>query len=500
MGLRGSLKTNLAASWLAHGVGLFVGIFLMPYVLHILGDTQYGVWIFINSVAGYSGLLYFGFGQTSCRYVADAHARNDATKLNKVVNVVLATYLVMGAVAMLAACILAWIAPYAYDWGNISALEVRLVILMLGLSVAMALAGSVFGGVLMGIQRFDIDRGINVAGALARLGLTVAFLRTEWGLLTLSLIFLAVTVAENLCYMAGAFHIVETLSIGPSHVDRETVRECFSFNTFAFIDVIAYEMIEFSDTVIIGVILGAKATVPYYIALRLSKFVGKPIRQIGQVFMPRAGALHANAESEVLQRLVFKGVGLSFVLTTGIFIGAGFFGDRLIETWVGDGYRDSVLLLMVLLGTQIVAAPLELIRYVLFGMGQVRLPALIYLAEGIANIVLSLLLIGPMGLMGVALGTAIPIVVIELGLLLPYAVRSLHLDLGKLVRDSLGPQVLPLALILVYSFAINLALPDATGWPAMLAIAGGGGVMLLIGRWTNDRILDLLPERAVTQA
>ena len=56
MGFRKRVTINLLATWGDHVIGLAVGLILMPLVLGVLGDAQYGMWIFINSIAGYSGL------------------------------------------------------------------------------------------------------------------------------------------------------------------------------------------------------------------------------------------------------------------------------------------------------------------------------------------------------------------------------------------------------------------------------------------------------------
>ena len=478
---RTSLKFNLASSWLAHAVGLGVGFFLMPYVLHMLGDGAYGTWIFINSVAGYSGLLYLGFGQTICRYVAATHASGDSTKMNRIVSVVFATYSSLGAVAFLTACVLSWLTPHLYDWGGQSIVEVRVVILLLGLNVLVGMVGSVFGGVLIGLQRFDVERGINLSSALLRLVLTLAFLSSQWGLMKLAAIFLLVTVAENVGHVVFAYRSMPTLSVRLRHIDRTTFRECVSFSLYAFLDAIAYQVIDLSDTVVIGLLLGAKATVPYYIALRLCKFIVKPIHYIGHVFMPRAGELAARSARDELHTLVTKGAGLALLLTCGMFIGAAFFGRGLLQTWVGTGYSDSHMLLLVLLGSQIMATPINVIRGVLFGMGQVRLPALLLVFEAIANIGLSVALIWPLGLLGVALGTAIPVATIELLILLPYAARVLQMDCPTLLKRTIGPQLLPLAALWAYSNCVTLTLGEPTGWVSLVLVAAAGGAVLLGG-------------------
>ncbi len=87
-----SLTRSVSAKWLAHLVVMAVGFFLMPYVMRTIGESGYGAWVFVNSVAGYSTLLYMGFGSTVCRFVADKRARHDWDGLNAVASGVFAVF------------------------------------------------------------------------------------------------------------------------------------------------------------------------------------------------------------------------------------------------------------------------------------------------------------------------------------------------------------------------------------------------------------------------
>ncbi len=195
------------------------------------------------------------------------------------------------------------------------------------------------------------------------------------------------------------------------------------------------------------------------------------------------------SEDRELQRLVTKGLGISFLLITAFFIGGSFFGSMLITTWIGSGYTQSHLLLIVLLATQIIATPINIVRSVLFGMGHVKRQSLLFLAEALLNVMLSLVLIGPFGLMGVALGTAIPVVVIELGLLAPYALRTLQLEFRDLVRQALGPQILALSGLLAYSLLVDRLYPVDDTWLNLITITIGGGAVLGVG-WLASSALE----------
>ncbi|MBC7818612.1 MAG: oligosaccharide flippase family protein [Planctomycetaceae bacterium] len=478
MGLRKRFTINLLATWSDHVLGMMLALILMPLVLGVIGDSLYGTWVLISAIAGYSGLLSLGLGQTISRYVAAYHAKGETEQVNRVVNVIGAVYLVMSGVALAIAGVLAWLVPVLWPNCGVSVSELRWVILILGANVAVSIIGSVFGGVLVGLQRFDLERAFVLASGVVRFALTLLLLQKEWGLLILAFIFLATTLAENLGYVVCAWRLVPELRFGFRFLNRQTLRECYSFSAFAFLEVLATKLIESTDCVVIGCVLGTEAIVPYYVAQRLCQYISKPLQCIASVCLPRAGELHAQGNLAELRDLMSRAMGLAWLLVMAFFIGASFFGPTLMATWVHKAYPQSQTILLVLLGSQLIGTPMKIVTSILFGMGEVRWPSVIYVIEAVANLALSLSLVYGIGLVGVALGTAIPLYLVELGLLLPHAMKRLEFEPRRLLTDVAGPQLAPLVALLGYSYFVWSRVPLIPGWGNMLAIAGGGGLVL----------------------
>lgn len=481
-----SVRVNVLMSWFAHAVTLCVGFFLMPYILHTVGDTTYGTWLLLNSVAGQTGLLYLGFGDAISRFTSKYYAEKRWIQLNRTVSCITSVYFASGMLALGIGCLAAWAAPWVHDWPGHTLSEIRWGILILGLNAAISIAGSAFGGVLMGIQRFDIERSIIITITLLRLGLTLVFLGAEHGLITLACVFLAVTALENLLTCIMAFRLIPHLQLRFRHLRRETYRTCFGFSVFSFLSQIAEHTIYMVDTLVIGFLLGPKAVVPYYIAARLCEMVRLPVLQVGNVLLPRAGQLQALGQSSALKTLVCRGMGFAFLLTSAAFVGAACFAGLMIQVWIGDGYAISYGLLLLLMGGQLVALPTQLLRNVLTGTGTVRLPALLFAAEAAINLTLSLLLLPWLGLWGVALGTFIPIVLIETGLLLPLGMNILGLKWRELWQTAICPQLMPLSLVAIYALSVR-QLSLSANWPTVIAILVGALATLVLGVWLNRR-------------
>ena len=359
-----TVKVNVLVSWTCHVTMMVIGFFLMPYILGTVGDQAYGTWVFLNAIAGYSGLLYLGFGDAIARYVSKHHAREEWDELNEVVSGIFAAYCVSGLVAVLGTLVVVLVAPWIGDWDGATLREVQGAMLILGINAAVSIVGSTNGGVLFGIQRFDIEKAILIFGLLVKLVLTLTCLSAQLPLVTLALIFASHTFLEQILYYVLARKLVPTLRISWRLVRWSTVRESYGFAMFSSISLVAAKLIYDTDYIVIGLALGQAAIVPYAIGSRLSEMIRRPILQIGEVFLPRASQLHTQANHDILRSLLARGMGVAFLLSAGLFIGGGYFGPMLINLWMGPEYPQSHLIFLILIASQMIAAPVGILHMV----------------------------------------------------------------------------------------------------------------------------------------
>ena len=256
-----------------------------------------------------------------------------------------------------------------------------------------------------------------------------------------------------------------------------SVKTSYRFALFSGMGVVASKLIYETDTIVIGFALGTTFVVPYAIGLRLCDMLRAPIGQIGEVFLPRAGELQETARHSELRSLVSKGMGVAFLLSAGFFIGAWYFGGLLIEAWMPKPYPQSHMIFAILVGAQMIALPVSILHMVLVGMGEVRVPSLLRLSAAIVNLILSLILVRSLGIVGVALGTLIPILLLDLCALLPYGARRIGMPLRSLLNEVVGKQLPPLAALLGYSHFVG-GLPLRPEWSVLILVTAGGGCVL----------------------
>jgi O-antigen/teichoic acid export membrane protein len=151
--------------------------------------------------------------------------------------------------------------------------------------------------------------------------------------------------------------------------------------------------------------------------------------------MPTATRLATTGDARELERVFFKWskICLSIVLMIGLYLavlGPDFLAALIPATYVeasGHVLRVLAVSFLFYLPVRGVALPL------LMGLGKPRAPALAQVAMGAANVAISLALVRSHGILGVALGTAIPNVAFA-AVVLVLACR----ELGVGVRDFLA--------------------------------------------------------------
>ena len=54
------IAKNVFSNWTGYLINVVVSFFISPFIVHTLGNTGYGIWVFVGSITGYLGIMDFG--------------------------------------------------------------------------------------------------------------------------------------------------------------------------------------------------------------------------------------------------------------------------------------------------------------------------------------------------------------------------------------------------------------------------------------------------------
>jgi O-antigen/teichoic acid export membrane protein len=409
---------------------IFIGFFMLPFLVHRLGDNTYGFWILVMSFMSYYTLLRMGFSSAVSRFLSRAVGRKSENDMSAIASTSFYIYLIISVLMVIATLILFFFGTSLFsNVKQYDALLFKILIIILGVNTALAPPMSVFGAVLVSHLKYTVGEIINITHLLLLNGLIFLFVSLGKGLIYIAFTYFVCNLAKSLFIY---FYIKKTHSevqIKWSFFSRKKLRELFSFSFFAFISQLAETLRYKLDTIVITFFIGLAAVTYYNIAASMVNYFSILVIATIGVF--------GNYVSQEEGRGDFDSIREKFRFLTkinsyiSIFVGCSmiFYGKAFISRWMGIKYLDSYAILLIL----IIGTVINLSQYVtisvLVGISKNRFIAYSNLAEGVVNLIISLILVQKFGLLGVALGTTIPMVIIKLGIQPWY--------LNKVLGDSL---------------------------------------------------------------
>lgn len=443
---------NIGSSWFALGNNILVGIFLSPFILHRLGDSAFGVWVLTFSITGYYGLFDLGIRSSIVRYVSKYLATGSREDLAKLVNTALFGYGCVGVVSLVVTGFLSSYMSTLFRIPPEFRSSTHLLIWMVGASVALGFPLGVVGGFLEGMQRFEILNWTNVVSTLLRALLIVLALQHGRGLLTITFITVALPLIAS---VVRGFIVLRLcpVSFGWKYIDRSTFRKIVHYSSTTFMIMVAGRLKFRTDEIVIGSMLSAAAITYFNIGARMVDYAGGVVNSLAQNFLPVASQSEATGNISRLRKLFVAGNRFCaftiFPITASLLI----LGKSVIEVWVGKKYIAAsypVLVIMIIPSTIMFAQAVS--GRILFGMSKHRTWAWVTLIEGVCNLILSIILVRPYGIIGDALGTAIPLTC-SMVLFMPHHLcRLLGVRLRTYLREAFVLPLLitaPLVLVLL---------------------------------------------------
>ena len=485
---KGQILKNVGSSWFALGVNVMVGIFLSPYILHRLGDEAFGLWILIFSFTGYYGLFDLGIRSSIVRYVAKYSATDERDELNRLVNTAMFSYAGIGLIAMVLTIAATYYLNSIFRIPAEFLGTARWLLFMVGTSVSLAFPLGVFSGILEGLQRFYLLNITSVSSTLLRALFIVLALQRGRGLLTVAFITVSLPLLGNLVNAAAVLRHFR-LAFGVQYVSRSSLRSIASYSGTTFLIIVAGRLRFKTDAVVIGSFVSAAAITYFTIGSRLVDYASEVVSSLAQIFVPMSSQSHAKGDLDGLRRILIVGNRACAFIIFPITVVYTILGKSLIEAWVGPKYiATSYPVLLVLLYPTTLMLAQSASGRILYGMAKHRTWAMVVLAEGAANLILSILLVRPYGIMGDAVGTAIPLTCSMIFFLPPHLCRLLGLNLWTyLYRTFIFPLALCLPLAAVLLLMQRWFVPHHLSELAVqLAIAGlVYGISMAWAFWTK---------------
>jgi O-antigen/teichoic acid export membrane protein len=467
-----STLSNYAGQFVTMGVGFL----LTPFILHQLGATAFGLWVLIGSVAGYGSVLEFGIASAVTRYVAVHRARGEDEEIRSLVATALVLYAILGVLAVVLGSVVAWFFPALFELPAEQAQSVRWLVLLAALGVGFSIPAAITTALLRGYYRFDLLNLIGISGTLLTTGVTVAVLLGGGGLPGMLVANITVSVAMQVPAIWLIHRIAPELYLRRRHVKVGRMRSIASFSSSLFVASVSNQLQSKTDEIVIGIFLPLAAVTPYALALRLNHTAQSLARQFAKVLLPMAAELDATNDRVRLRTVYIASTRLALASFLPIGCALVILATPLLTVWVGAAYAGITPLILILTLASLVDMSQWPAGFVLQGMARHKMLAWAAIAAGLVNLALSVVLVQSMGVMGVALGTLIPVAVESLCFVMPYTMRVMKIGIGEAITRIYLPTLAPAIPTAIFLFWVR----EAFALNTYVAIFAAGGIGLFI--------------------
>jgi O-antigen/teichoic acid export membrane protein len=427
---------NILSNWGALLITGVLSLILTPVLIHSLGHFYFGVWALVGSVVGQYGILELGMRTGLFRFAARFRGAQDRDALSQIFVSALTIAIATGVILVVLTAILVIALPAFFHLEGAERATFCVVMLLLGLGTAIAFPARMTGTYLSSQQRFDLYSLGECSTSVLRTLLILLLLSSGFAIIGISAVCLASSIALLMVYILLLHRADPDLQVGRRYFQWPRVRELASFSAYAFTASLGDYLRFSTDDVVISRMLTVSLVTPFSVAGRIAWYIQSLIVALGAPINARLNELDGQGKLEEMRQLFMRGTRATALLSGAAGALLWLHGKDVIRLWVGDMPAAYPVLSVLLIGYVADLAQHPTLLVMLSRSRQRELAALT-LIEGAMNLALSIYWARHWGLLGVALGTAAPMVVFRMFVQPWRALRALELGAGRYFREAL---------------------------------------------------------------
>ena len=224
------MARNISTRYLAIAVDGVIGLLMMPFNVAHLGQSAYGLWVLTTSITFYFSVLDLGYGGALVKFIAQYRAWRDRQALNEILSTMFVVYTAVGVITFLMTAGIAWQFGRLFRVTPDQVATGQSVLLVIGSYIAVRFAAAIFGGVVVGFQRYYLNNLISICTSICVALVTYSVLTGGADLVTLVISTTAVRVLALGGFVLTGYLVYPGLQVSTALFRRQRLREVTGFS------------------------------------------------------------------------------------------------------------------------------------------------------------------------------------------------------------------------------------------------------------------------------
>ena len=206
------LKAGAALNYVVIILNIAVGLLYTPYMLRMMGQSEYGLYSLVASVIAYLTVLDLGLGNAVIRYTAKFRAEGKKKEQYEMFGMFLLLYCIISVAALIGGLML-YTNIDAMFGDTMTAAELsraRIMMAVLVFNLVFTFPMSIFGSIMTAYERFIFPKTINIIRIILNTAVMIALLEMGYkavAMFILESVFNVATLAVNFMYCKYKLHI-----------------------------------------------------------------------------------------------------------------------------------------------------------------------------------------------------------------------------------------------------------------------------------------------------
>ena len=451
------LKAGAALNYVVIILNMLVGLLYTPYMLRMMGQSEYGLYSLVASVISYLTVLDLGMGNAIIRYTAKYRAEGKTTEQYEMFGMFLVLYIVIGIIAFGAGLGLYFNVDTLF--GATMTVEeldkARIMMLFLIFNLAVTFPMSIFGSIITAYERFVFPKVVNIIRVVLSTAIMICLLEMGYkaiAMVVLQTVFNILTLVINYIYCKHKLKI----KIFFRKFNWSFLKEVAIYSFWIFLNVIMDRIYWNTGQFVLGAFVGTAAVAVFAIAIQLEHIYMQFSTAISTVFLPKVtGMVTKNDNRKEISDLFVKTGRIQYIVMSLILSGFIVFGRDFINLWAGEGYKDVYIITLMFFATLLIPLIQNLGITILQARNQMKFRSLLYIGIAVVSLGFQIVLSKEYGGIGCAIGVSGALLLGQGLIMNIYYRKKQDLDVLKFWKEILKMSVVPIILIIVSMYFLR---------------------------------------------
>lgn len=455
-------KSGVILSYVSIILATLVQLIYTPFLIRMLGQSEYGLYSLVYSIIGYLTVLDLGFGNAIIVYTAKYRAQKKYDEEKKLHGMFFVIFCILGVVAAIAGLVLYFNVDnlFGSTMTSVELSKAKTMMLILSFNLGITFVFSIYSSIISAYEKFTFQKVMTILNTILKPLFMIPLLFSGYKSVAMCVI---ITLVNVIVMLSNYIYCRKKLNIKIKFLgfDKALFKTIFGYSFFIFLGVIVDKINWSVDQFVLGAVSGTIAVSIYSIASQLNTLFLNLSTAVSNVLLPKISKMVANKVTPIQLTDEMIKVGriqnyIIFLVASGLTL----FGKEFIIWWAGPEFKESYYVALLLIIPLCFPLIQNLGLSIMQAMNKYKFKSISTFVMALFNIIISYYLAKSHGPIGVAIGTAISLVICNIILINIYYNRVLKLNIVKfwveIVKMSI-PFFIPIIIIIILTNIINVS-------------------------------------------